>query len=168
MNKFDTAFTHKYGEHLTFPLLYVVGRPLSFCTGTDRCGSWLSRADWHWWHPGSRRDTPAALSPALSPTGNFSYIPFSSLAIISLGSSLRSHSSSPWTSSLPPSQWLALSSRDTTSCQWNDERVLFIFIHRRKMNNFFLLIPLYYWTSWQSQVGVLVSQHHVMNNRKSS
>lgn len=71
-----------------------------------------------------------------------------------------------WTSSLPPSQWLALSSRDTTSCQWNDEKLLFIFIHRRKMNNFFLLIPLYCSTSQQCQVGVLVSQHYMMNNKK--
>lgn len=73
-----------------------------------------------------------------------------------------------WTSPLPPSQCLPLPSRDTTSCQWNDEKLLFIFIHRRKMNNFFLLIPLYYSTPRQSQVGVLVSQHYVMNNEKSS
>lgn len=33
MNKFDIAFTHRCGEHLTFSLLYVLRRPLSFCTG---------------------------------------------------------------------------------------------------------------------------------------
>lgn len=67
MNKSDIAFTQRYGEHLTFPLLYVIRRPPSSCTGTDRCGSWLSRADWHWWHLGSRSETPAALSPCSLP-----------------------------------------------------------------------------------------------------
>lgn len=106
MNKFDIAFTHRYGEHLTFPL---------FMWSEDHWASAQGLSDVA--HDSAEQIgtgdileagvtlllLSALLSPLLVISAIFASPPWQSSA---LGPASIPTAAHLWTSSLPPSQWL--------------------------------------------------------------
>lgn len=140
--KFYIAFTYRYGERLTVPLLYVVRRPPSFWTGADRRGSWLTAEQAGTGDILEPRLTLLLLSVLLShPLVMLQLYFLLLLDIHQLWVQLPFPQQVTSEPSHCPPLCLYPSSRDRTFCQWNDEKISFIFIHRRKMNNLFLFFP---------------------------
>jgi len=164
--KFYTAFTYRHGERLTIPLLYVVRRLLTFWTGTDRHGSWLTAEQTGTGDILEWGLTLLLLSVLLSHT----------LVMLQLYFLLLFDNHQLWVQLPFPQQVTSEPSHcpPLSGCphpvetehpvnEMMKKYLLLLSTEGKQTISSFFFTPLYYSTSRQSQVGVLVSQHFMLN-----
>lgn len=163
--KFYLVFTYRYGERLTIPLIYVVRRLPNFWTGTGRQALWLTAEQTGTGDILEQGLTLLLLSVLLSHP----------LVVLQLYFLLLLNNHQLWVHLPLPQQVTSEPSHcpHLSGCPCPVEiehpvnkmmKKYLLFLSREwkwTISSFFS--PLYYSRSWQSQVGVLVFQHYMLN-----